>query len=234
MVARGASVHGPRGPVFEGVDLDVPAGGLLAAHGPAGSGRTSLLLALAGRMRLSGGAVRVGGHVLPAEGRRVRAAVAIARAAPAVALEGRLRVKEVMAERRLTGEGVTERRIREAFEAVGIAPRATDLIEDLDPVEALLLATALALAERLGALVVDDVDDGLPPEAHDRAWQALDRVRDSGPTVLAGCVRMPPPTPGLVTLSLPRHSRDRLPAETVPADRLPTAGTAAPRKDADT
>lgn len=185
-------------------------------------------------MRLSGGAVRVGGHVLPAEGRRVRAAVAVARAAPAVALEGRLRVKEVMAERRLTGGGVTERRIREAFEAVGFAPRGTDLIEDLDPVDALLLATALALAERPGALVVDDVDDGLPPEAHDRAWQALDRVRDSGPTVLAGCVRMPPPTPGLVALSLPRRSRDRLPAETVPADRLPTAGTAVPRKDADT
>ncbi|GFE07791.1 ABC transporter ATP-binding protein [Streptomyces caniferus] len=220
--------------MFEGVDLDVPAGGLLVAHGPAGSGRTSLLLALAGRMRLSGGAVRVGGHVLPAEGRRVRAAVAVARAAPAVALEGRLRVKEVMAERRLTGGGVTERRIREAFEAVGFAPRGTDLIEDLDPVDALLLATALALAERPGALVVDDVDDGLPPEAHDRAWQALDRVRDSGPTVLAGCVRMPPPTPGLVALSLPRRSRDRLPAETVPADRLPTAGTAVPRKDADT
>ncbi|MFJ9472711.1 ATP-binding cassette domain-containing protein [Streptomyces caniferus] len=220
--------------MFEGVDLDVPAGGLLAAHGPAGSGRTSLLLALAGRMRLSGGAVRVGGHVLPAEGRRVRAAVAIARAAPAVALEGRLRVKEVMAERRLTGSGVTERRIREAFETVGIAPRGTGLIEDLDPVEALLLATALALAERPGALVVDDVDDGLPPEAHDRAWQALDRVRDSGPTVLAGCVRMPPLTPGRVALSLPRRSRDRLPAETVPADRLPTAGTAVPRKDADT
>lgn len=82
VVARGASVRGPRGPVFEGVDLDVPAGGLLAVHGPAGSGRTSLLLALAGRMRLSGGAVRVGGHVLPAEGRRVRRLVAVARAAP--------------------------------------------------------------------------------------------------------------------------------------------------------
>ncbi|MFI0787484.1 ATP-binding cassette domain-containing protein [Streptomyces lydicus] len=203
--------------MFEGVDLDVPAGGLLAAHGPAGSGRTSLLLALAGRMRLSGGAVRVGGHVLPAEGRRVRAAVAVARAAPAVALEGRLRVREVMAERRLTAPGVTERRLREACEVVGTAPRGTDLVEDLDPVEALLLAAALALAERPGALVVDDVDEGLPPDAHDSVWQALDRVRNSGPTVLAGCIRTPPPTPGLVTLSLPRRSRDRLPARTADA-----------------
>ncbi|MBL1091715.1 MULTISPECIES: ATP-binding cassette domain-containing protein [Streptomyces] len=205
--------------MFEGVDLDVPAGGLLAVHGPAGSGRTSLLLALAGRMRLSGGAVRVGGYVLPAEGRRVRAAVAVARAAPAVALEGRLRVQEVMAERRLTGAGVTERRIREALETVGIGPRGTELVEDLDPVEALLLATALALAERPGALVVDDVDDGLPPEAHGRVWQALDQARNSGPgcTVLAGCLRTPPPISGLVTLSLPRRSRDRLPARTAAA-----------------
>ncbi|MFG2533267.1 ATP-binding cassette domain-containing protein [Streptomyces sp. NPDC048516] len=222
VVARGASVRGPRGPVFEGVDLDVPASGLLAAHGPSGSGRTSLLLALAGRMRLSGGAIRVGGHVLPAEGRRVRRLVAVARAAPAVELEGRLRVREVMAERCLTSPGVTERHIRQACETLDLALRGTDLVEDLGPVGGLLLATALALAERPGALVVDDVDDGLPPDAHGSVWEALRRVRDNGPTVLAGCLRPPPPTPGLITLLLPRRSRDRLPA-----------GTAAVREDAD-
>jgi len=223
VVARGASVRGPRGPVFEGVDLGVPAGGLLAVHGPAGSGRTSLLLALAGRMRLSGGAVRVGGHVLPAEGRRVRRMVAVARAAPAVALEGRLRVREVMTERCLTSPGVTERGIREAFGALDIAPRGADLVEDLGPVGELLLATALALAEQPGALVVDDVDAGLPPDAQPPVWQALDRVRDAGPTVLAGCLQPPPPAPGLTALLLPRRSRDRLPAE-----------EAAAREDADT
>lgn len=99
----------------------------------------------------------------------------------------------------------------------GHRPRGTDLVEDLDPVEALLLATALALAEHPGALVIDDVDDGLPPDALDSVWQALDRVRDSGPTVLAGCVRTPPPAPGLVALSLPQRSRDRLPARTAVA-----------------
>ncbi|WP_406222383.1 ABC transporter ATP-binding protein [Streptomyces decoyicus] len=224
VVARGASVRGRRGPVFEGVDVDVPARGLLAAHGPAGSGRTSLLLALAGRMRLSGGAIRVGGHVLPAAGGRVRRMVAVARAAPAVDLEGRLRVREVMAERCLTSPGVTERGIREAFAALDIAPRGTDLVEDLGPVGRLLLATALALAERPGALVVDDVDEGLPPDAQGPVWQALQRVRDHGPTVLAGCLHPPPPpTPGLVALLLPRRSQDRLPA-----------GTATVRKDADT
>lgn len=229
MVARGASVRGPRGPVFEGVDLDVPAGGLLAAHGPAGSGRTSLLLALAGRMRLSGGAIRVGGHVLPAEGRRVRRLVAVARAAPAVDLEGRLRVREVMAERCLTSPGVTERGIRQACETLGLTPRGADLVEDLGPADRLLLATALALAGQPRALVIDDVDDGLPPEAHGPVWEALHRVQDHGPTVLAGCLRPPPlplpptpTTPGLMALLLPQRSLDRLPA-----------GTAAVREDAD-
>ncbi|MFI1263103.1 MULTISPECIES: ATP-binding cassette domain-containing protein [Streptomyces] len=223
VVARGASVRGPRGPVFEGVDLDVPAGGLLAAHGPAGSGRTSLLLALAGRMRLSGGAIQVGEYVLPAHGRRVRRLVAVARAAPAVDLEGRLRVREVMAERCLTSPGVTQRRIREAFDALGLAPHGEDLVEDLGPADTLLLATALALAEQPGALVIDDVDDGLPPDAHAPVWAALHRVREHGPTVLAGCLSPPPPAPGLHTLLLPRRSRDRLPA-----------GTATAREDADT
>ncbi|TVT23945.1 ABC transporter ATP-binding protein, partial [Amycolatopsis rhizosphaerae] len=53
VTARGLGVRGPRGPVFENVDLEVPAGGFLVVHGPGGSGRTSLLLALSGRLRLT-------------------------------------------------------------------------------------------------------------------------------------------------------------------------------------
>jgi ABC-2 type transport system ATP-binding protein len=61
--------------VFEGVDLSVPAGGLMVAHGPAGSGRTTLLLALAGRLRPSAGTVRVGGAPIGRRTRRARDSV---------------------------------------------------------------------------------------------------------------------------------------------------------------
>jgi len=65
VLARGLGVVERGGPVFRGVDADVPAGGLLVVRGPARSGRTSLLLTLAGRMAFTEGDLVVDGHRLP-------------------------------------------------------------------------------------------------------------------------------------------------------------------------
>src|SRR4051812_18734301 len=89
--------------VFDGVDLAVDAGELLVVHGPARSGRTTLLLALAGRHRITAGVAEVGGHRLPGAEAAVRRAVVVAQAEPAVGFEGRLRVREVLEEARLVG-----------------------------------------------------------------------------------------------------------------------------------
>ncbi|AUG75906.1 ABC transporter ATP-binding protein [Kitasatospora sp. MMS16-BH015] len=199
--------------MFEGVDLDVPAGGMLVAHGPAGSGRTALLLVLAGRMRPGSGVVRLDGG--PAVGRRrARQAVAVARAEPAVGLEGRLRVRELVAERRWIERAATPRRIVEAARLVGLRGlRGDALAEDLAPLEALQLAVALAFAAGPAALVVDGVDDGLPDADRHRAWQGLEAVRASGCTVLASALQPPPAAgPDTVLLALPARSADRLPA----------------------
>ncbi|MCX4744930.1 ABC transporter ATP-binding protein [Kitasatospora sp. NBC_01287] len=223
VTARGISVRGPRGPVFENVDVDVPAGGLLVVHGPAASGRTSLLLALAGRMRLSAGAVRVGADTAPGRGgRRIRQAVAVARAEPAVGLEGRLRVRELVAERCWLERGVTPRRIVEAARLLGLRLRADAWAEELPPLDALLLATALALAARPAVLVVDAVDHGCPDDERERAWRALGAARSTGCTVLAGATQAPPTAPdgadgadgtdGTVLIALPRRSADLLAA----------------------
>ncbi|MFJ1705595.1 ATP-binding cassette domain-containing protein [Kitasatospora sp. NPDC088346] len=223
VTARGASVRGPRGPVFDNVDLRVPAGGLLVVHGPGGSGRTSLLLTLAGRMRPATGAVRVGRYLLPSDGRRVREAVAVARAEPAVGLEGRLRVDELIAERRLLAGAVTAARLAEAFEITGIDPPGRTLAEDLDPATALLFAVSLSLAEHPAAIVADDVGLGCPDRELTSVWTALERVRATGCTLLTSATEPPPPSPspppppppsqspGPVLVALPQLSSDRLP-----------------------
>lgn len=216
--ARGLTVRGPRGPVFENVDVDVPAGELLVVHGPAGSGRTSLLLALAGRMRPAAGAVRVGAYRLPGAGRAVHRLVAVARAGPAAGLEPRLRVREAMAERCWISPGVTGERLREAFAVLGIDPPESALIEDLSPDEQVLLAVGLALAGRPGAIVVDDVEAGCTGEQRGVVWRALEEVCRSGPTVLASATGPPAAPAGSllgsawqpVLVGLPRRSGDRL------------------------
>ncbi|HEV7627080.1 MAG TPA: ATP-binding cassette domain-containing protein, partial [Streptomyces sp.] len=78
VVAEGFGLDGPRGPVFDGIDLDAPSGSLIAVEGPSGSGRTCLLLALTGRMKATAGHARVGGHLLPKQLAAVRRISALA------------------------------------------------------------------------------------------------------------------------------------------------------------
>src|SRR4051794_28933479 len=58
LVAEGLGARTRRGWVFRDVDLTVPDGAFETLAGPTGSGRTSLLLALAGYFKVTTGAVR--------------------------------------------------------------------------------------------------------------------------------------------------------------------------------
>src|SRR5689334_23634817 len=57
VTARGLGLRTRRGWIFRDVDLDVKQGELVALTGPSGSGRTSLLLALAGRFVTNRGTI---------------------------------------------------------------------------------------------------------------------------------------------------------------------------------
>ena len=61
VVARGIRVSGPWGPVYGPIDLTIPAGGLNVLVCPAGSGRTALMMTLAGRMKPTSGELTVAG-----------------------------------------------------------------------------------------------------------------------------------------------------------------------------
>ena len=87
------SLTGPEGPVFGPVDAAVWPAVLTAVVGPAGSGRSALLLALSGRMRGCAGTVLLDGAERPRRGdaRRLRARSAVARLAGRSARSSRTR-----------------------------------------------------------------------------------------------------------------------------------------------
>jgi len=211
----------------------VAAGGLLVVHGTARSGRTTLLLALSGRMRLVAGTVRIGPYAVPAQTRRAAALVAVARAEPAVALEGRLRVGELMSERCWLSRAVTRQGIRDAAERVGLELDERALAEELTAPDRTRLALALALAGRPAVLVIDDVDLGCTAEQRLEAWHAVGSAQADGCTVLSSSHLEPPPQAGPVGLvRLPRLSADLLPpaASTDPAEPVGPAALEASRK----
>ncbi|MER6124211.1 ATP-binding cassette domain-containing protein [Streptomyces sp. NPDC001795] len=94
-------LKGPRGWAFRGVGFDAEPCSLIAVEGPSGSGRTSLLLALTGRMKPSEGRATVGGHPLPKDMSAVRRISALAHVPGVTDLEPALTVGEHLRERAL-------------------------------------------------------------------------------------------------------------------------------------
>jgi len=164
--ARGLGLRTRRGWVFRDVDLDVNPGELLMLPGPAGSGRTSLLLALAGRFKITDGALQ----------RHGRAALAYV---PGVTdPDPNLTVAEHVRERRLL---------------LGRAGRLDEienpdrLGRDLSPLDKHRLGLALARLDDPDLIVVDDVDTGLSTAERKDLWAELQALADGGYAVIATC-----------------------------------------------
>ncbi|OMC40780.1 hypothetical protein A5740_23730 [Mycobacterium sp. GA-1841] len=62
VTARAITMRGPWGPVYGPIDLDVADGGVTVLVAPAGTGRTALLMTLAGRMKAVSGQLSVFGR----------------------------------------------------------------------------------------------------------------------------------------------------------------------------
>ncbi|WP_406296394.1 ATP-binding cassette domain-containing protein [Embleya sp. NBC_00888] len=199
--AVGLAAHGPDGTIFRDVRLTAPAAGLTVLVGPAGAGRTSLLLALGGRFRTHSGSVTVAGSRGAAT---ARAHTALARARPGLDLEPHLFVSETVAERRaIGGDRPTESALTRMYDLLRIDPPGHVLVEHLAAVEQLLFSVALAAATHPGAVLVDDVDSGIAGADLSRAWRALRELADTGVTVVATATEAPPGADAVV--DLPGH-----------------------------
>ncbi|MDO3700623.1 ATP-binding cassette domain-containing protein [Micromonospora sp. C28SCA-DRY-2] len=242
--ASGLGLRTRRGWVFRDVDLTAAAGELHAVTGPPGSGRTSLLLALAGRFPTSDGRLRrhgpaalgqvagvhepdpaltVAEHVRerllllgPAPGRRRRLApVAAARARRAYRREA----------------------LATALEGAGFAddaPLDPDIRgRDLTPVQRQVLGLVLATLSGPSLIVADDVDAGADAPERAWLWSALGRLAEQGYAVVASARAVEPDTPAIVH-RLGEPPADPPPAGTVPAPRpaparaVPAPGAAGP------
>ncbi|GAA4611862.1 ATP-binding cassette domain-containing protein [Saccharopolyspora hordei] len=205
ILARGIAAKGPEGVVFSNLDLQVSAGALAVVAGPGGSGRTSLLLALSGRLPLITGYLDVSGYVLPESARVVRKLIRPARVRPGCELEPKHRVKEAIFERRLISR-VSAGAVEDALDLVGLDPDRSALVGDLHPADQLLLAVALTIAGGPAGILVDDVDVGLPLAAQSRVWSALHEVARTGTTVLASAAEAP--AGDVEIIPLPPRERD--------------------------
>src|SRR5262249_35148660 len=145
LTARGAGVRHRRRWLFRDLDVTVEPGEVVAVAGPPGSGRTTGLLALAGRFRLSAGQATLAG------------AAALGYVPEVSAPEPVFTVADHVRER-LALLGRPRREAADA-ELYGLDPATA--ARDLTPYEKQLLGLALARLSQPAVIALDGLDEGL-------------------------------------------------------------------------
>jgi branched-chain amino acid transport system ATP-binding protein len=171
--------------VLFGVDLTVPAGGVVTLLGRNGMGKTTTLRTALGLLPLRAGEVRFDGQRIDG-----RAADAIARLGIALVPEGRqvfpnLTVREhlvAFADRRRSTGGWSADRVFELFPQ--LASRASAFGNRLSGGEQQMLAIGRALSTNPRLLILDEATEGLAPLVREEIWRCLARLKADGLSVL--------------------------------------------------
>jgi len=199
ITADGLSLSAARGPVYGPLSFELP-DPLSVFCGPAGSGRTSLLLTLSGRMKAGKGALTVLGHELPRDARAVQKQTAIAGFAGIDDLEPGVTVGQALRERlawlapwwtfvpKATDRHVA-RACAPAFGEEEI-PAASTVIWNLGEAEQFLLRISLALLSGPGILFVDDIEQVHSETARRLVWERLAAIAASGTAVVVGAASL--------------------------------------------
>lgn len=173
--ARDVDIRGARGPVVTGLDLHLDEPGVCIVQGPDGTGKTSVLLTLAGRMPFESGCIEIAGYVLPEQAAAVQRRVALAEMRNVNDLDNSLKLGDHIAERlsaRTLMPWARSRdveRVMDQYTAALVAAKGVKgssvprteidprwVVGDLNGVERELFGIVLALVERPRVLVIDE------------------------------------------------------------------------------
>lgn len=165
ITARAITMRGPWGPVYGPVDLDIDAGGVTVLVCPPGSGRTALLMTLAGRMRPASGELTVLGR---SRARDIFGHAALAGIDELDSVAESVTVRDLITEQ-LRWDAPWYRLVRRAdtadltdvcapvFGDVPLPP-LSEYVEELSELDGLLLRIALANTGRPPLLVVGNLE----------------------------------------------------------------------------
>jgi ABC-type multidrug transport system ATPase subunit len=201
---RGLGLATRRGWVFRDLSFDLGAGSVGALLGPTGSGKTALLLALAGRMRPTAGSATVAGLDLGRDLRRVRRVTGMGLIAGINDLDDQLTAFDHVREQLLLRWG----RPSDAaglLERTGAAEYARARVEDLDVEQRVRVGLAMALVGSPRLIVADEFDHDLDPDQQIRIATLLRDLADERTAVLTACIDPRAAAGADVIVELGRH-----------------------------
>ncbi|HEX2576134.1 MAG TPA: ATP-binding cassette domain-containing protein [Aquihabitans sp.] len=162
--------------VLHGVDLSVPAGGVVAVLGANGAGKSTLCGVAGGLVEATGGRVLLAGQDVTDAPPHVRARAGLLLAPEARGVFPGLSVEDNLAIRLRTP--AARRAAHERFPI--LADRRTQLAGLLSGGEQQQLALAVALGDPPAVFLADEPSLGLAPMATETVFEALAELRDLG------------------------------------------------------
>ena len=171
--AHGLELRSLLGCPYSGIDLAVKQGEVFAFRGRNGSGKTALLLTVAGRTRFTKGSLSVLGYELPRERHAVQKRVGLALFDGLNDLTDTQLVRlAVGAEFELYQRTLTREDVARYLEEWKLADIAEKRVRDLTRAELERLGIALAWAGHPDIIVVDDIESQLTKD------QSIEIMRD--------------------------------------------------------
>ena len=166
--------------VLQGLDLVIPAGGVLALLGPNGAGKTTTVEILQGLRRRDGGAVAVLGHDPQRSSRAWRARIGVVSQTSADFKD--LTVTEAVAH--VARFFARPADVAATIGRVGLADDAATRASRLSGGRRRRLDVALAIIGRPELLFLDEPTTGFDPKARRVFWKLVKDLRADGTTVL--------------------------------------------------
>ena len=183
--AKGLTKRFGKVEALAGLDLDAPAGSVLAVLGPNGAGKTTLVRTIATLLRPDGGTLRVGGIDVAEHPKQVRRSIGLAGQYAAVepALSGRENLRMIarlFGHDRRAGNAAAD----EVLEQLGLSDAADRLVRTYSGgmQRRLDLGASLVGAPRL--LVMDEPTTGLDPRSRNDLWLNIEDLAKGGTNVL--------------------------------------------------
>ncbi|WP_156475636.1 ABC transporter ATP-binding protein [Pseudoclavibacter helvolus] len=164
--------------VFDGIELSIPRGQITGLLGPSGCGKTTLMRAIVGVQKTSGGTVTVLGE--PAGSRQLRSRVSYATQAASVyddltVAQNLGYFASVLGSGRIGVDAVIER--------VGLTAQAKQKVESLSGGQKNRVSLAIAMLGEPEVLVLDEPTVGLDPVLREDLWTLFRSLADGGATL---------------------------------------------------